>query len=388
MSSYKKALKFLQRIEKKRGIKLGLKRVENALTLFGNPHLKIEAVHVAGTNGKGSVCTFTAEILKEAGYKTGLFTSPYIYEPTEKIRINGRKISTESYGKLILEIKKITEKAGIKLTFFEFNSVASFVYFARNKVDFAVLETGMGGRLDATNVCKGRVAVITNIRLEHEKYLGKTKLKIAKEKGAIIKRGQIVVTAEKNKKILELFGTLCRRNKAKLVVIKRGVNYKLGLKGSYQKINAACADKAAKILKIKRKFILRGLKNAFWPARFQIVRKNPLLLVDAAHNPAGIESLVASLRKEFPHRKFTFVIGFSEGKKYKEMLRLIAPLASEIQVGKASYHGMEKRKIIKEGKNYVPAGEFKGIKNRDTVLCGSIYFIAETIDKSSLLSGR
>jgi dihydrofolate synthase/folylpolyglutamate synthase len=392
MQNYKKALKFLAKIDAERQIKLGLARVEKALALFGNPHQGVNAIHVAGTNGKGSVCAFTAQILQTAGFKVGLYTSPYLIEPTEKIRVNGKKISKNEYGKLILEIKKKTENEKIELTFFEFNTVAMFIHFAKKGIDFAVLETGMGGRLDATNVCRAKIAAITNIEMDHMEYLGNTKMKIAREKAGIIKERQTVITSEKNKSVLKLFRKICRQKNSDLIIVnqknkktKSNFKFKLGLLGGHQKPNAAVAVEIAKRLKIPIRIIKKGLLETRWPGRMQILQKKPLIIFDGAHNPAGTNALIESL-KEMKIRNAVFVCGFSKGRDVEKMLKKINEISNEIVLTESDYNAQnansaaktlkklkfEKIGVQKNPKNALNSAE-KTAGNRPVIICGSLY---------------
>ena len=191
------------------GMKLGLDVITDLLQHLGNPHLQFKSIHVAGTNGKGSTCSFLASILQEAGYKTALYTSPHLVKFNERIKVNGNDISDQYLASLAKKIKKTAEQHKIELTFFEFTTALAFLYFARQKVDIVVVETGMGGRLDATNVLHPLLSVITNISFDHQKHLGDTLEKIAWEKAGIIKKDGIIVTAERNPAVLEVFREEC-----------------------------------------------------------------------------------------------------------------------------------------------------------------------------------
>ncbi|MEK6869330.1 MAG: folylpolyglutamate synthase/dihydrofolate synthase family protein, partial [Nanoarchaeota archaeon] len=266
---------------------LGLDRIESLLKKLGNPEKKLRCIHVAGTNGKGSVCAMISSILTGAGYKVGLYTSPHLKKFNERIRINNKLISDKDIVKYYLKIKKYVTNQ----SFFEITTAMAFLYFADKKVDFAVLEVGLGGRLDATNVVTPLVSIITNIGLEHTKYLGNTIKKVAYEKAGIIKNNVPVVTAAEGIALAAIKKISNERNSRLYIANKKNANYRIGLKGEFQKLNAAMAIKAIGILKnnygvkIKKSNVKKGLLNAKWPGRFQFLEKN--ILVDCAHNPHG-----------------------------------------------------------------------------------------------------
>lgn len=336
---------YLEKIEG-RGIKLGLKRMKKYLRLLKNPHHNYKSILVAGTNGKGSTANMISAILKEAGFRVGTYTSPHVVDYNERFKINSKKISNKKMNSLINEMKKFDSK--IKPTYFEFATAFAFSYFAKKKVDYAVLEVGMGGRLDATNITNSKISVITNISLEHQKHLGNTILKIAREKAGIIKENGILIIAEKNKSVLKLFKRICKQKNSKFIQIKKPYTGKVTLHGEYQKMNASLAEAVALQLKIKKSAIKKGIAEAENIGRFQIIQKNPVLITDCSHNPAGMKSFICSLKKKFPKGKFTFVIGFSEGKNHKEMLKSIIPNSQKLIITSAQWRGMKTNEIIKE----------------------------------------
>lgn len=383
--------KYLDKIEK-RGIQLGLERVEKYLSLLGNPHLNYKSIIISGTNGKGSVASMVASILQEAGFKSGKYTSPHVVSYNERISVNGKNISNAELRSYITRMKKLDSKA--KPTYFEFGTSLALEYFSDKKVDFAVLEVGMGGHLDATNICDAKISAITNVALEHEKHLGNTVLKIAREKAGIIKQNGIFLTTEKNPAVLELFRKICQERNAKFIQIKKPYTGKISLAGDYQKWNAALAEAIAKELSIPNSAIKKGLLKAENLGRFQIIRKNPAIIIDCAHNPAGMAAFLFSLRKKFPRKKFTFVVGFSEGKNYAEMLKLLSPLAQKFIISKAKYHGMKTSEIKKairvldkkievhEIPNAKKAARLalKSASKKDYIcICGSIYMIGDLL---------
>jgi dihydrofolate synthase/folylpolyglutamate synthase len=267
----------------------GLEGVKKFLSIIGNPEKRLKIIHVAGTNGKGSVCAMISSVLDEAGFKVGMFTSPHLIKVNERIRINDELISDENFKRIADFIYETEKKNNVSLTFFETLTVMAFIYFNEKKVDYAVMETGMGGRLDATNVSKPIISVITNIGLEHKDVLGNTIKEIANEKAGIIKPNTTVVTSTKGK-ALSVIENIAEKHNSKLVVAKKLSNIELRLKGEYQKENASTAFAVLKELGLNEDIILKGLKKAYWPGRFEFMDGN--ILLDCAHNPDGMKALV------------------------------------------------------------------------------------------------
>jgi dihydrofolate synthase/folylpolyglutamate synthase len=414
-------MQYLRSLEKF-GINLGLGRTKFLLEMLGNPQLKFKSIHVAGTNGKGSTSAMIASILKEAGYKVGLYTSPHLFDYRERIDINGRKISKHEFLKGLRLVKNITKNPRLKSgesfptlqrggfrksqdmqpTVFECLTAVAFWYFAKEKVDYAVVEVGLGGRLDATNVVTPLVSVITNVDYEHTNILGKTLAKIAYEKAGIIKPGIPVVTAEKKREALRVIEEVCRKRGSKLEVVNRKSKAprlrsgqvesrkpldfargksKVGiLIGSHQKINAACAIAALQAagIKISKRAITTGLKKVRWPARFQVISKKPLTIVDGAHNPAGAKVLRETLQAEFPGKKFSFVVGMQEDKNARGILAELKPVAREIILTRSAHKqsalriaGMRTVKLRKA---------FSLTEHTDRVIAGSLYLAADALN--------
>ncbi|MGD0021923.1 MAG: folylpolyglutamate synthase/dihydrofolate synthase family protein [Smithellaceae bacterium] len=330
----------------------GLESIAELLSRLGNPQNDYRTILIAGTNGKGSTATMAASILESAGYKAGLYTSPHLVDVRERIVINGKKITRNDFNQIIVNIK---EKLKNPLTYFELLTVAAFVYFQRRKVDIAVLEVGLGGRLDATNVCKPLVSIITNIAFDHMAYLGNTLESIAIEKAGIIKQNGICLTAAKQKNVLQVLKNICAERKANLYrlgadikIIKQknsffayqGLYRKLNgltisLQGEHQLANAALAVAAVELsdkngLKIDNDAIRAGLKKACLDARLEVLQKEPLFLLDGAHNPAGINSLCRAFKKDFSYKRLILIFSSLIDKDYCRMLKKIAPLANRI----------------------------------------------------------
>ena len=319
-------------------INLGLERIQSILKLIGNPQEKIKIIHVAGTNGKGSVSSILANILKCAGYKTGLYTSPHLVEYTERIKINNIDISKEDFAAYIEKICTIAKKKNIHLTEFEILTAIAFKYFADNKVKIAVIETGLGGRFDATNVCKKPIlSIITSISLDHTDRLGNTIEKIAFEKAGIIKPKSTILTEISNKGF-KIIKNTAEEKKAKLIVatnyvnmnFENGNNYvsiedikcEFPLLGLYQKANLSIVLQAVDFLKIKTEAVIEGLKTAKWPARLEYI-KDKNLLIDGAHNPDAAKELRKSLDYYFNNQKRIFLYSTLNTKDYKEIAKIL-----------------------------------------------------------------
>ena len=370
-------------------INLGLERISAVLELLGNPQDKLKCFHVAGTNGKGSVCAILAEILKESGKKTGLYTSPHIFKYTERIKINGSDISDEDFAKLVFEICELADKNSIHLTEFEILTAVAFKYFADNNVDVVVLETGLGGRFDATNVIKNNLcAIITHIDLDHTERLGDNKDKIAFEKAGIIKPNCPVITCEGYEAIKDA----ADKNDSLLLMIAPFENVEnLSLKGCYQQENLSLALGAIRLVfpEISNEIVQNALKNVKHPARFQII-ENKNLIIDGAHNPNGIIALKESLDFYYPDKKRRYIFGCLQNKDYKKMVDLLFEKNDEIYF----YHFSNKNSCtvseLQSTCKY-PSKELKSFSDLDldsdvlTVICGSFYMLNELIDPDYFL---
>jgi dihydrofolate synthase/folylpolyglutamate synthase len=340
------------------GIKPGLDVITALLERLGNPQRGFKVIHVAGTNGKGSVCAMIESVLRASGFKTGLYTSPHLIRFNERFRVSGRDISNADLEKLIDAVLAADEKTGLRpATFFELSTAIAFEHFKRSGVDYAVIETGMGGRWDATNVVQPVLSVITRIALDHAEYLGRDLEKIAAEKAGIIKSGVPVVcgpmpveaeaviyreAAEKQVPILgseeaAFFHTLESRRTDQLIDIEasgKGYrNVRLPLGGSYQLENCGIAVAALEDLSDIEGIRLdmkKGLESVKWPGRFQMLSMKPPVILDVAHNPNGAGALFQTLEEIFPTFGNGFVFGFMKDKDIEGFLRTLAP-----SVGKA-----------------------------------------------------
>ncbi len=355
-NEYQRSLDYLYGLEKF-GMVFGLTQVEKILEAIDQPHREIEAIHIGGTNGKGSTAAMMAAILQKEGYRTGLYTSPHLIEFTERIKVNGKEIEKKEVAELAGWMRKKIEAAGITspFTFFDFTTALALLYFKQKGVDLAILEVGLGGRLDSTNVIDPLLSVITNISKDHEEQLGKSILKIAREKAGIIKEGRPLVTAAIQPHVLRLFAKTCREKGSPYFRVgkefqyeqneERSFNYKglhrklwgihLNLRGSHQIINATTALGTMEVLEnlgymISTEAMLEGLQEVDWPGRLEIIYSRPKVILDGAHNPAGALVLKEALEKEIQYHHLILLIGMMKDKDIQSILQLLAPLADHI----------------------------------------------------------
>lgn len=356
------------------GIKLGVEVMQKMMDLLDHPEQKFKLIHVTGTNGKGSTCAFLASILQEAGYKVGLYTSPHLVRFNERIQINSKKISNKDLMRLAKFLKDLTAKNNLQPTFFEFTTALAFLYFAEQKIDYGVIEVGMGGRLDATNVLQPLISVVTHVDFDHRQHLGQTKLEIAAEKVGIIKKNSLVVTAEKDSQILQLIQEKCAEKQVQLFILNHQQikpkqsslfgqkfffneeEYKIKLLGDYQLENASLAILTAKLLSEKINLtpeqIKQGLLKTTWLGRLQIIQRKPLIMVDGSHNLEGIRHLVQFLQK-IPNKKI-LVLGIAKDKEISQMVQLLAPLFEEVIITQGNYKPAETSVIAAEVRKYAP----------------------------------
>lgn len=381
-NSYKKAIDLLTS-QGKFYINLGLDRISAVLNLLGNPQDNLKCIHVAGTNGKGSVCAIIASILDCAGIKTGLYTSPHIFDYTERIKINGVDISKDDFAKYVFDIVKIADENNIHLTEFEILTAVMFKYFSDNNVEVVVLETGLGGRFDATNVIKSNLcAIITHIDLDHTERLGDTKSKIAFEKAGIIKPNCPVFTCEGYEEIKDKADEC---NSLFVMVAPFEDTTNLALKGTCQQENLSLALTAVRQLfpKISEEIIQEGIKKVKHPCRFQICRDD--LIIDGSHNPNGAMALRESLDLYFPNSKRCFVFGCLRNKDYKKMMKILFSKGDEIYF----YHFNNKNscsiKELQESCEF-PSKIFKSFDDLPQgylkIVCGSFYMLNEIVPQS------
>ena len=339
--------------EKFQGFKPGFDRVLALLERLGHPERKLRYVHVAGTNGKGSTCACMASILKEAGYRTGLYISPFVICWNERVQVNGEYISDGEFARAVEAIAPIADSMEDPPSQFELETVLALWYFADRGCDFAVMEVGMGGAWDATNVIPSpEAAVLCAIALDHTAVLGSTVAEIAAVKAGIIKPGCDVVSYGNEPDAEKVIDEVCREKGCrhfrpdfgKITVTNReltGVTFDyaahkglfLPLAGTYQPRNAALAVETAEVLRtrgirISAENIRDGLRNVRWPGRFELIAREPLFILDGSHNPQGMEATVESLKTFFPDRKLWFLMGIMADKDVHSVARMLGPIAA------------------------------------------------------------
>jgi dihydrofolate synthase/folylpolyglutamate synthase len=362
--NYEESLEYLFPLVR-HGTKLGLENITELLSKLGDPHRSLKCVHVAGSKGKGSVCAFISSILREAGYKVGTFTSPHLVDFSERIRVNWEPIPKEEVVRLVSELKpvadKMTASSRVKSpSFFEMTAAMAFKYFEERGVDLAVVEAGMGGRFDATNIVQPILAVITHLSTEHSEHLGRSLNRIAKDKAGIIKEKVPVVLSEGSEVIEEY----CKRKDCDLTVLGRDINfgresYNLGgqdfwvengerknfhidLLGKYQIQNAATAFAAIGALKplgydVSNEKIREGFEKTTWPARLHFLQKDPIVVVDSTHDVDGSKNLIESLKELFEFNDVVLVFGALEDKDVGNMASVLGPFSDSVIATQADY---------------------------------------------------
>jgi len=385
---YSQVLLFLDTLKGKK-YNLDLKAIQQLLVKLGNPEKKLKCIHVAGTNGKGSTCVMISSILSQAGYRVGMYISPHLFDFRERISIDGRKISRSDLVRCFEQVKNVYGNE----TYFEVVVAMAFLYFLEKQVDYVVLEVGLGGRLDATNVVDALVSVITNVSVEHSRHLGKTLSKIAYEKAGIIKENGFVVSGCRGA-ALSVIKRECKKKNAQLTIAQK-FRGPLSLKGEFQLANAAVALSTIHVLvheynlRVSAQHITNGLAQTRWPGRFQFLSKN--LLVDCAHNPAGMLALskeIKRLRQEYD--RIILVIGILEDKEYKKMMSYILPTVDytiltevsgsrSLAAEKLAYGTHE---IVREPLEAVRKAKELASENDLVVVSGSLYLIGEILPKS------
>ncbi len=311
------------------GIKLELDNMKALLSLLGNPEKGLKFLHVAGTNGKGSVCAFLDAILRAGGYKTGLFTSPHLADFRERICLNGTPISQQEVAEGLTLLRNAADNANtLAPTFFEFTTALAIWHFSRQNADIVVWETGLGGRWDATNVVTPVVSVITSISYDHTQWLGETLAKIASEKAGIFKPSIPAVSAPQLAEAAEELRRRADGNGVPLRFVEAPWSTsEIGLRGMHQRWNAALAVAALDALPLSPDSIRQGLAHVQWPGRFQMLSDR--LVVDGAHNPDATRALVATWREVFGNRRASVVFGSLRDKESVEMLRILSEIAEE-----------------------------------------------------------
>lgn len=382
--AYQETIDYLFALQK-HGIKLALSNSLTLMALMGDPHRKFRSVHVAGTNGKGSTSSFIAGMLRAAGYRVGLYTSPHLVSFCERIRINNALITEAKVVELAARVRDASQKpavhdgtAALNSTFFEVTTAMAFTYFAEEGVDFAVIEVGMGGRLDSTNVVTPLVSVITNIELEHTEFLGTTLTLIAGEKAGIIKPGIPVVTGAVQQEVITVFEQKAAAQKATVYRLSKDFmpthiasrreqvfDYR-GIKASYEKVrinmlgrhqvdNACLALATIECLRnvgiaVDEAAARSGLEQTRWEGRLELVARAPDVYLDGAHNPSAAKKLATTVREMKPaYQRIVLIIGILGDKDYQGIISALVPLADHVVVTKPRYsRAMDVRALASE----------------------------------------
>ena len=316
-------------IDGKKAYKPGLDNITKLCAFFGNPQDKIKTIHIGGTNGKGSTSNMLASVLQESGYKVGIYNSPHLIDFTERIKVNGENCDKEFVYNFIQKLKKLP--ADIRPSFFEFTTIMAFEYFAQQKVDFAIIEVGLGGRLDSTNIIKPLVSAITNVALDHQNILGNTVEEIATEKAGIIKKNTVIISGDENEKVKSIIRNKAAENNSDWVdATLINVDLSSDLKGNYQqkniKVVLALIDELRNLgIEIPEEKVKSGLlnvqQNTGFIGRWFEFSRDPLIICDTGHNQAGLEEVFAQLNSipKFKH----IILGFVKDKKIDEVLKIL-----------------------------------------------------------------
>ena len=422
--TYKDAMEYISSVGRF-GSNYGLKRTFRLLELLGSPHEKIKLIHVAGTNGKGSTTAMITKILRGLGYKVGMYTSPYLEEFEERIQINGENINKNTLVNLLEEVKiaidKVIEEGYEHPTEFEIITALMFLYFYNERVDYGVIEVGLGGRLDSTNVLTPKVSVIASISLDHMNILGDNLKDIAKEKAGIIKEGVPVILYPQKKEVEEVILKIAKEKNAKVYSVekengklididyenlyqnvevesyKNKYNIKLPLLGEHQILNLNVALNTIEVLceqeqiKFDKKIVEKSLEDVKWIGRLEVIGKKPTIVIDGAHNIDGIKALRKNIEKYFKYNKIYLLLGILADKQVKEMIEEIAPVAEKIYAltphsERAELSEDLKNEILKYNSNTVAFESYeeaiskalKEAKEEDLILIsGSLYMIGD-----------
>lgn len=418
--NYNDAVNYLYGLQK-HGIKLGLENPRRLMSLLGKPQNFFHSIHITGTNGKGSTATIIASILKESGFRVGLYTSPHLASFTERIRINNLPISETDVVRLTLYIREAIAKVDIKPTFFEFVTAMAFYYFVREKVDWAVVEAGMGGRLDATNVLLPEVSIITNIGLDHKEFLGESISDIAFEKASIIKPTIPVVTATHHPEALEVVGRIAKNCGSKIHIYDKDFkstliamddkhiifdyistslspthtnsyrkynNLSIPLSGKHQLYNVSSSIRACEILiqkgfHISNDAINKGLLNLNLEGRLEWVSETPPIIIDSAHNPEAAQALANTVKEVFlDFKKIILIIGIMKDKDIEGILKPLLQVSDTIILTKAKGERAAPSEKLKESIKNLEKSDNKNFMS-GTVLTTNT--VAEAIERAKIL---
>ena len=394
------------------GAKFGLENTCKLAALAGNPQEKLRFIHVAGTNGKGSVCAMLESIYRAAGLRVGLFTSPHLVSFAERIQVNRQLVSELEIVRLVTELQPLLKQfpSDAHPTFFEVVTVMALKYFAEQKCDLVIWETGMGGRLDATNIVTPLASVITNVQFDHEKWLGNTIAEIAAEKAGIIKPGVPVITAASESEALAVIAQTARERNSPLTQVGFAETkatpfdkFDLPLLGEHQRLNAALAISTVRVLAsnipVSENAICAGLSQVQWPGRLQQIttKSGQTILLDGAHNPSGAMALRDAIAKHFPGKKPTLVVGILQDKEWSSICEILAPLAENLfvvpvssertaapeELERAFRHKSASAKIV--ALNSLAQALEATAQDPFVVITGSLYLVGEALE---LLQGR
>jgi len=406
--TYPQAIEFLYGLQLF-GMKLGLENTQGLAAAMGNPHHELRFIHVAGTNGKGSTCAMLESIYRHSGLRVGLFTSPHLVSFAERIQVGRQLISQEDVARLTGEIRAAIDAIGDQTypTFFEVITVMALMYFREQKCDLVIWETGLGGRLDATNIVTPLASVITNIQLDHQRWLGQTLPEIAREKAGIIKPRVPILTATDQPGALAVISEVALEQKAPLTVVKDlAGSWEVGLAGEHQKRNAALALAVVRVLlpqiAVSESAMREGLKSMRWDGRLQVVRESNgrTILLDGAHNPAGVETLAAALPSQFAGRTPALILGTMADKDYAAICRILAPVAGKIFLSPiASERSADPLSLADCCRSANPAAEVvvceniadalaRAAKEPFVVITGSLHFLGEAMQELGLASSE
>jgi len=404
--TYEAAIQFLYEL-RWFGAKFGLAQVQRLAALAGNPQDQLRFLHVAGTNGKGSTCAILESIYRRAGLRVGLFTSPHLVAFGERIQVNRQPIGEAEIVRLVTDLQPLLDQFPKEEhpTFFEVVTVMALQHFRAQNCDLVIWETGLGGRLDATNLVTPLVSVITNIQYDHQKYLGETLPSIAAEKAGIIKPGIPVVTGTECPAALQVIADTARSQNSPLTLVPAHAAHEPSLDsvhfpllGEHQKRNAALALAVIRVLApqfpVRKEVIRTGLSTVDWPGRLQLVTlpTGQKILLDGAHNVGGAETLATALQQYFPATKPTFVLGILRDKDWKHMCEILAPLAGRILLvpvhseRTAAPHGLAE--ACHRVNSSAPVDEFPSLaaalagtaRDPFVAIAGSLYLIGEAME--------
>lgn len=422
--TYKEAMNYISSVGKF-GSNYGLERTFRLLELLGSPQEKLKLIHIAGTNGKGSTTAMVTKILRGFGYKVGMYTSPYLEEFEERIQINGENINKDILVKLLEQVKtaidKVIEEGYEHPTEFEIITALMFLHFYNEKVDYAVIEVGLGGRLDSTNVLTPKVSVITSISLDHMNILGDNLKDIAKEKAGIIKEGVPVILYPQENEVKEVILKTAEEKNSKVFFVKKengkllDIDYEklwqsvqikdskntytvnLPLLGEHQILNLGVAIKTIEVLfeveniSLDKNIIEKSLQDVKWIGRLEVLKRKPTVVIDGAHNIAGIKSLRNNVEKYFKYRKMFLLLGILADKQVKEMIEEITPMAEKVYAltphsERAELSEDLKKEILKCNSNVVAIENYEeaflsALKEADEedliLISGSLYMIGD-----------